>query len=316
MVSAELNTKNQHYVWRHYLNAWTVDSSFCCYRQKDKKLFQTQPKAIASETYFYEIQQLTDGDMVFLEDIISRTTNERLRELNRDYVKMTQIPFQLRELLKNTDLNPEARVALEEKLRWAKRNLIERYHTGIENKCQDILDSLRNMNDAFYKDEVRCGDFLHFLSHQSFRTAKMRDGLSKIPNYILGHAPRRTANILNHILATNVSVGLFRERNAYRIIFLTNDTLIPFVTGDQPVLNMLDPEASDNIELYYPLSPNLAVIVTKDAARFPDRKRGVTTFEVERYNYAIYCNSEDQIYSSESNYLGCLVAMEKHVLAT
>lgn len=316
MVSAEFNTKNQHYVWRHYLNAWTVDSSFCCYRQKDKKLFKTQPKAIASETYFYEIQQLTDGDMAFLEDIISRTTNERLRELNRDYVKMTQIPFQLRELLKSSYLNPKARAALEGELRGAERNLIERYHTGIENKCQDILDSLRNMDDAFYKDEVRCGDFLHFLSHQYFRTAKMRDGLSNIPNYIPGHDPRRTAKILNHIHATNVSVGLFRERNTYRIIFLTNDTPIPFVTGDQPVLNTLDPEVSDKIELYYPLSPNLAVIVTKDAARFPDRERGVTTFEVERYNYAIYSNSEDQIYSNDATYLGCLVATGKHILAT
>jgi hypothetical protein len=314
MVRTKPNSKNQHYVWRHYLAAWAIDGTFCCYRQKDRKLFSTQPKTIASETYFYEIQQLTDGNMQFLEDFISRATDGRLRELNRDYVKQTQLSFNLRERLKRTGLLPEARTALEEELRWVERNLIELYHAGIEGKCQDILDSLRSGDDAFYKDEVLCGKFIFFLSLQHFRTAKMREGLLNIPSYVPGHDARRTANILNHIHATNVGVGLFRERSAYRIVFLKNETSTPFIAGDQPVLNMLDPKATDDLELYYPLSPRLAMLLTKDAARFQDRERSVTLFEVERYNYAIYSNSEDQTYSSDEDYLRHLVAMEKHML--
>jgi hypothetical protein len=50
-MSTAPNTKNQHYVWQHYLNAWVADGTFCCYRQKDKKLFRTRPKVVASETY-------------------------------------------------------------------------------------------------------------------------------------------------------------------------------------------------------------------------------------------------------------------------
>ena len=279
-----------------------MDGTFCCYRQKDKKLFSTQPKSIASETYFYETQQLTVGDMKFLEDIISRATDERLRELNRNYIKLTQRTFELREALKRTDLLSEVHAALDEELRWAERNLIERYHAGIENKCQDILDSLRSMDDAFYKDEAQCSVFLYFLSLQYFRTAKMRNGLSNIPSYVPGHDMRRTANILNHIHATNVGAGLFRERSTYRIVFFKNDTSTPFIAGDQPVLNMLNIKASDDIELYYPLSPKLAMILTKDATRFSDREQSVTQLEVERYNYAIYNKSEDQIYSSDATY--------------
>jgi len=207
MVSAEPNAKNQHYIWQHYLNAWAVDGTFCCYRQKDKKLFSTQPKAVASESYFYEAQQLTAGDIKFLEDFTSRATDERHRELNRDYVKITQLTFELRERLKSTDLLPEVCGDLEEKLRWAERNLGERYHAGIENKCQDILDSLRSGDDLFYKDEMRCADFLYFLALQYFRTAKMREGLSNIPSYVPGHDPRRTAKILNHIFATTSALG-------------------------------------------------------------------------------------------------------------
>jgi hypothetical protein len=316
IVSITHNSKNQHYVWQHYLNAWAADGTFCCYRHKDKKLFPTQPKVVANETYFYEIYRLTAGDKKFLEDFISRATDERLRELNRDYINMTQLSFEMREHLKSADLLPEVRAALEDELRWAERNLAERYHAGIESKCQDILDSLRNQNDDFYRDEARCADFLYYLSLQYFRTARMRESLSNMPVYVPGHDPRRTAAILYHIAASNVGASLFRERKAHQIIFLTNGTTIPFIVGDQPVINMLDPKATDDLELYYPLSPTLAIVLTKNVIKFPGRKRSVTTFEVESYNYAMYSESEDQIYSNDEAYLRCLVALGKHVLAS
>jgi hypothetical protein len=274
---------------------------------------QRSPKPLR-QTYFYEFQELTAADMKFLDDFISRATDAPLREVNREYVKLTQYSFELRKRLKKADLLPQVRAALEEELRWAERNLGERYHASIENQCRHILDSLRSTNADFYADEAHCIDFLYFLSLQHFRTAKMREGMSKMPIYIPGHDPGRTANILNHISATNVGAALFRENTAYRIVFLKNITTAPFITGDQPVVNMLDPKATNDLELYYPLSPNLAMVLTKDAVKFPDRERNVTTFEVERYNYEIYDRSEDQLYSNDFAYLRDLVGMGKHVL--
>jgi hypothetical protein len=93
MINTEPNAKNQHYVWQHYLSAWAAEGTFCCYRQNDRKLFLTRPKAIASQSYFYQTQQLTDADKEFLEDFISKASDERLRALNRDYVKLTQLSF-------------------------------------------------------------------------------------------------------------------------------------------------------------------------------------------------------------------------------
>jgi hypothetical protein len=316
MATTEPNAKNQHYIWQHYLSAWAAEGTFFCYRQKDRKLFRTQPKAVASQTYFYETQQLNDADKKFLEEFISKASDERLRELNRDYVKLTQLSFELRAQLKNASLPLEVRASLEEQLRWVERNLGERYHAGIENKCQDILDSLRSESDAFYQNEVRSADFLYFLALQYFRTAKMREGLNNIRSYMPGHDSRRTAAILNHIHATNVGAGLYRERNTYQIIFLRNATTIPFIAGDQPVINMLDPTATDDLELYYPLSSRLAMVLAKDSVKFPDRTRSITNFEVERYNYAIYSKSYDQIYSNDQTYLRSLVIMGKGVLGS
>jgi hypothetical protein len=143
------------------------------------------------------------------------------------------------------------------------------------------------------------------------RRTALQQNSSGIPTYVPGHNPRRTAAILNHIHATNVGAGLYRERKAYRIIFLRNATAIPFIAGDQPVINMLNLEVTNDLELYYPLSPRLAMVFTKDAVKFPDRIRSVTSFEVERYNYAIYSKSDDQIYSNDAIYLRSLVSMGK-----
>lgn len=315
MATAQQNSKNQHYVWQHYLSAWAAEGSFCCYRQKDKHLFPTQPKSVASETYFYQATKLTDGDLKWLDDFIGRANDERLRELNRDYVKLNQLSFRLREKLSALELHPDARAQIEKELLWAEKNLGEKYHNGIENKNLDLLEFIRSKDDAFYMDTARCGDFLYFISHQYFRTAKMRRSMSQIAEYEQGHDSRRTAGILNHILATNVSMELFRKRRQYRIRFIDNDTAVPYITGDQPIINMQSINGTDDIELYYPLSPRLALILTKDIVKFPNRERMASKFEVERYNYAIYNKSEDQIYSNDQNYLKSLVDIGKNLLS-
>jgi hypothetical protein len=50
--------------------------------------------------------------------------------------------------------------------------------------------------------------------------------------------------------------------------------------------------------------------------KFPVRKRNVTSLEVESYNYAIYSESRDQVYSNSQDDLSSLVALGKHVLAS
>ena len=145
----------------------------------------------------------------------------------------------------------------------------------------------------------------------------MRADLGSTLSYVPGHDPRRTAHILQHILANNLGSSLFLERKTYRIVFLRNVSSISFITGDQPVINMLDPKTTTHdVELCYPLSPNLAITLMKDSTKFPGRERIVNFLEVERYNYEIYSMSEDQLYSSDSDYLQGLAAIGKHALAS
>lgn len=309
MVNTQ-NTKNQHYVWRHYLQAWASDR-FYCYRQSEEKLFLTKPKEIAREKYFYETQELTAGDLAFLREFINRATDDGLRELNRGYVEMTQLTFMLRRRLEDTEMSSDQRSEIENQLRLIEKNLGEKYHTGIENKCLGLLDSLRRAEANFYYETARCGEFLHFISLQYFRTARMQKVIQGIRTRIPGHDPRRTANILNHIHATNCGATLFLQRNAYRILFLRNESDIPFIAGDQPIVNMLDPLVTTDLKLFYPLSPSLAMVLAKDS--MSPSVRSVSTLEVEPYNYEIYRMSDDQVYSNNESYLRKLVAIPKSV---
>ena len=308
------NVKNQHYVWRHYLSAWAPGGTFWCYRHKDKKLFRTQPKSVANENYFYQAHRLTSADEEFLESIISQASDERLREINRNFIRYSQATFRLRDLLDDKKLSDQQRTEIDKALHWVDKNLGEHFHAGIEHKSHDILDLLRRENDDFYEIEERRIDFLYFLSNQYFRTAKMRLAMSGVPRRVPGHDPHRTIGIECLIYATNLGRELFRESKAYRIIFLRNQTPTPFIMADQPVINMLNPKKTDDVELYYPLSPTLAIVLTKDTQRFPDQRRRASQFEVENYNYTMYQASEDQVYSNDEAYLRSLVAMGKHVL--
>jgi hypothetical protein len=128
------STKNQHYVWRYYLQAWAVGGNFVCYRRKERKLFPTQPKAIASQTYFYQIERLTTDDMAFLTDFINKATDHNLRNLNHEYVRLTQLTFRLFDRLKTAAVPPHMRTALNDELKWAAKNLVETYHAGVEIK--------------------------------------------------------------------------------------------------------------------------------------------------------------------------------------
>jgi hypothetical protein len=229
-------------------------------------------------------------------------------------VLLSQLCFDLRDRLSDVELPQEDRAAVEERLHWAERNLGERYHTGVENNCQDILGALRNQDAAFYEDEKRNVDFLYFIALQYFRTARMRKGLISVPSPFPGHDPLRTADILNHIHATNLGAGMCAERKQYEIVFLRNETAIPFITGDQPIVNLNDPRKTIDLALYYPLGPQLAMILAKASASSSDRVRSAGLLEVERYNYAIYSTAFDQVYSNDEAYLKSIPKLQKDLL--
>lgn len=101
------------------------------------------------------------------------------------------------------------------------------------------------------------------------------------------------ANELAHglIVANKMSLGVLQ----------TPDEL-KFITGDQPIINLKLHERDEkgnilDMEFYYPLSPQVAILLKKDKEPTVYNKT-LSSDEVDYYNNFIFDNSYEQVYAS------------------
>lgn len=300
--------KNQHYVWKHYLEAWAVKKLLACYRQRDRKLIATNPKNVASETYFYRLPELSDAEEAYLESLAAGAKNDLMREVHQNFVSMFKFTKFLRKLVAATAPNEEARAASERLLEQADLTLGELWHVKVEEKGEPLLAKLRQRDASFWENEDDAIDFCFFLATQYMRTARMREAVCSavLP---FGVDLGRVWQIESHLWAAEVGAALFRHREVTRATILVSDAL-PLITGDQPVIN-LKPQTDPRPKFYYPVSPDTALLLSMDMADPKVRTRAISAIEAEVLNHAIYRWSEDQIYGVDGSYLEGLAAMPK-----
>jgi Protein of unknown function (DUF4238) len=65
------------------------------------------------------------------------------------------------------------------------------------------------------------------------------------------------------MFATNIGGDLFEGRKRRKLILVHNRTDVPFVTGDQPAINLKGrrPHPPKSLSIYYPISPQLALLL-------------------------------------------------------
>ena len=305
--------KNQHYVWQYYLQAWTTGNKIFCYRQRDGKIIHTNTKNIGSETYFYRVHKLSDMDVHYLERLIAKAGSEELKEVHRGFIRMFQQSFRLENKLKYSRLPDDTKKQIRYDLQLAEKTMGEMYHGLVEFSATELIDRLRREDDTFYADPEKCINLFYFLSNQFFRTARTRRIITSVRHVVPDLDFRRTWQIELHIYATNLGASLIANRLKYQVLFVRNQTSIPFITGDQPVIKLLDEKASE-VELYYPILPSLALILHADSKKYPDKALVVGKLQVENYNYYMYRSSEDQLYADNKEYLGTYKYMPKRDL--
>lgn len=121
---------------------------------------------------------------------------------------------------------------------------------------------------------------------------------------------RRTWPVEAFIYATNLASSFVRQRREYRIVLLQNQSEVPFITGDQPVINLRGVDV-ERVDLYYPLRPNLAMILTADPTLYPGTGANLGRIAVESYNHRIFPKSDTQIYGNDPSYLKALAQIPK-----
>jgi hypothetical protein len=266
-LSMSNTQKKQHYVWRHHLESWSTNGKVYCRRIKDKKSFQGSAQSIASQNYFYQIGRLSEVDVTYITTFINKLPSERLRIALTRQLDLFQFPYKIKDALKNSGLKPSPKLSalIEQKTIEFENTSVENWHGQIEVRAVPLLAMLKDRNSLFWEAPEQCSQFLYFLCHQFFRTPRSRKTYEDIqPSVFINDLDMNRIWALESLMfSTILGLNLYAERDRYKISFLDNFTEVSFITADQPVINLKTHHDKD-VSLYFPLSPNLAMILSTD----------------------------------------------------
>jgi len=277
-----INIRRQHHVWRYYLESWANNKQIYC--KHGEKIFITNLINIAVESNFYRIKKLTDADIKHLE-----------------YFK-TKIKFEFLEL-DNYIINTFFSIInSNEDVELLLNNFEEKFYSEIERNSIKYIDLLKNCDGEFFKNYSERLEFIIYISTQYFRTKKFKEIYTELFNSPIHGDSRNLVNIIRQIFTFNYAVNLVYKN--YNMQLLLNESEFPFITGDQPVINLNGDGKNphDETVLYYPITPKIAIKIfcfkKNDQAKII-----VNNDEIKYLNNKIYENSYLQIYSNNEESL-------------
>ena len=297
------NKKRQHFVWRKYLRKWAINEKIFCLM--GERIFEGGLMNIGQEKYFYKLKELTDQEISFLKALVESDNRPMIRKLNRGWIDFFNKVFEFKKLIDSKGIShPE----IDKMFDTIICNYEEDFHCSIESEGVELLEMLYNKDLSFYNDDNMLISFLFFICQQYFRTQKLSSNVKNAIGSFKGLNIEAMWSVLRHTSATSVGFSLYQDRNKFRPVIIENKSDIPFITGDQPVINTyaigldLDEEPVD-LEFYYPLSPAIALLLTgKDKYRAQTDIRA-TKSEVMKYNRYIRDQSGKQVYASSRDVL-------------
>jgi len=305
------NKKNHHYVFQAYLKVWKNENEQV-YCLRNGIVFPSSTRKIACKRYFYKIHPLNENEYEFMKKFCKKGPscvryhcNSLLNLLHGLYLFEKRIA-DVSKICDSKDIQNFI------DFWWngnnqLKTNVLEDYYSEIESVLLDYIKKLINGDTNFLDEIEKKNDFLHLVYIQYFRTKKAYDIAMSILNNELPNQQDSFKNVLFPLLEyfrLLVEKGIcMQSRN---IALIHNSTDLPFITCDQPVINLCEYNpVTDDIDkfiLYYPLSPKIALIVNDDSV---DESWNNNEEKVKWYNGKMVESSYEQIYSNNKEVLEC-----------
>lgn len=301
MLLSDMNkpTKNQHYVWRSYLAAWTNNNSpngqIMCLRRK--KIFPVSLTKIAQENCFYGVKELSQKER----DIIYKMTVEKTkgvqRATNESWLNLYCAPYDFADELTaftTSVLGHNDCIYLREKQKFKKWTIeyVEKIHDQIERSGIPYISSLRQNKVDFWGNEEDRNRFCLFLCNQYFRTKKSRNSIiaafensKRVSCYFEDIRPENMWIPLSFIFASNVGEQISQK---YSAVLLQTDGA-QFIVGDHPVVNTFSTfdmmTAPTDVEFFYPVTPYSAVLITTNPEYTSGETASISSDEAKNTMY-------------------------------
>lgn len=282
----EKKKRRQHHVWQGYLKSWLIDDEIAC--MTGDKIFRGSTLNIAVDRDFYAIKKLNKLDVLLLEKLIEDTRSDPAKRTHRGFIQKFMIPDALE------GLNAEADALID----VYRTNVLEDHYAKIESSFIPFLARALKGDVDFYLDDRECMIFIHYLCSQHMRTKAIQTKIVEKSYEGIGIDFSRIWPIMAHMYAINIGGPVYVERRRRKLVLLKNHTNMPFITGDQPVVNLLSnsDEPPTELAFYYPISPNLALLINEVDGDIPLTSDGLTVEQVCGLNAKILAASHSQIY--------------------
>ncbi len=299
--------KRQHYVWQRYLQNWSKNQSqiFCL---RHNKIFLSATTRLAVEKYFYKFDEITLSDIKLIEQEYVQEIKGPAKEQADKIITMFKMIIETRDdLLANLPNSSQLKDSFDVPL----TNFEEDYHADIEGNSAIYLERLSNKQTSFYMNLEDNAKFNLFLTTQYVRTKNIQEAIlrraEKHP--YLKEPTKRSMSVYRFITAHIIAMGLSQYIDKCSFKLLSNNTEIPFITGDQPVINTkaddidLTTGYAKELELYYPISPDIAILIDPHYGTNLHEDVQITKEEAKYYNDLMFQASHEQVFAQEEAHL-------------
>lgn len=256
--------KQQHYVWKNYLKPWSNDGKIWTFFKKLDKIEQPNLMGVAQEKYFYKLIDFSEDEEVFLKLFIEEISHPSVKDLNLDFLAMFTISNKLKKSLAQNSYTQPNIAYFEEEIRKIEINSMEDTHCKMEELGTKLINyrSIQDLETILQDDYHH--DAIIFLCIQYMRTKKIKSSISlRFKGGKHEELMEKSWNILSYAFATSLAAKISLNENL-KFVFIENESENNFITGDQPVFNILNGKVNEkgevlDFELYYPLTPKYAL---------------------------------------------------------
>ncbi|KRP41461.1 DUF4238 domain-containing protein [Pseudomonas poae] len=282
--------KHQHHVWANYLLRWGRGTNNVHYTSKTGKLAHDSVRGIVVDDYFYKTTPLSNENIEVIK-YLSSSSPPFMQKIHMNFLNVFLAAQRIQELYRALGIKDEKGDQIIHALEC---NMMENLHSLQETGVHSTLSALAEENYEVLNEPENMIELLLFIGHQFARTKTFRDGAIRITNTSdTDEAMSKTMShawwFISYMFGMNIGSTLYKRANTSTHTLLINNTDKPFITSDQPVINV-HPSVTESgflapkmVDFYYPISPRVALIIC-ESKRFDPGRQAVDSSFVDELN--------------------------------
>ena len=294
--------KKHHHVWADYLRRWSHDGVKVYHTTSRRNIINESVRGVAMEQHFYRLTSLSDFDVSVILGLSAKADIE-LQKQHRSYLAdflQFQRTQQIYKISGRSDATTDLAIeALESKL-------IENLHSSHEREVLPIMRALADGQLPVLYENKNILAFTTFLGHQITRTKNMKDKVfasydDSVPGMREFSASMKNSWwFMSYMLGMNLGRELYLFRDRYTHTLLRNNSSVPFITSDQPVINVHEAvwrdesSAPEFVDFYYPISPTFAYLIA-ESDKFSGGISDVSETEAQGFNKKVAARANTHI---------------------